>query len=524
MVKETAKKTKESDSPVRGLWREQEGSTLEKLFKEQPVIQVSGELGNQVTQICINSRKVIPGSLFFAISGELTNGNYFIEEAIDRGACAIVTEESPPQHCIIPHIQVDNVRESLANISRRFHKDPDLQIKLTGVTGTNGKTTVTSLVKFILDERGHSSGTAVLGTLHYDLGKRVIPSTRTTPEAHDICSMLKLAHDEGCKRAMMEVSSHGVCQKRIHGLHFETAVFLNLTPEHLDFHGSMESYYKAKRSFVVGEHAPEPKHVVVNLDDGYGKRLFHEIPEGITKYGFGEDKEAHFRARHINLGANHTDLQLEYPDGIIELKTPLIGRFNVQNILASLAVGWIEGRDMHSLAARLEMFTGSPGRMECVKEGQDFNVFVDYAHTSDALRNILSVLREVTDGRLLLVFGCGGDRDQNKRPEMTHAAQEYCDFVWATADNPRSEPLDSIFGHMKAGVQSPGRISFVKDRRRAIGLAIDQAQPSDCLVIAGKGHEAYQEFQNVVVPFDDRRVARELLQLQKASGKEVLNA
>jgi UDP-N-acetylmuramoyl-L-alanyl-D-glutamate--2,6-diaminopimelate ligase len=283
----------------------------------------------------------------------------------------------------------------------------------------------------------------------------------------------------------------------------------------------MEGYYSAKRAFVGGECVVGPKRVVINLDDEYGKRLFREIPDGVCKIGFGEDKEAHFRVRKVRYGSTETEFELECPAGVIDVRSPMIGRFNVQNVLAALAIGWIEGREIGVMVDRLEEFEGSPGRLESVREGQGFNVLVDYAHTSDALKNILSVLREVTDGRLLLVFGCGGDRDQKKRPAMTRAAQEFCDFAWATADNPRSEPLDSIFEQMRAGVREPGRIRFVKNRRRAIGLAIEQARPRDCLVIAGKGHETYQEFNNTVVPFDDRRVARELLRLLKASTGEV---
>ena len=481
-------------------------------------ITTFGCLNISASHICIDSRKVVPGSLFFAIGGCLTNGNFYIEEAIDHGAVCVISESPPPSHSPISYIQVADVRQALAEVSLLFYGKPDQDLSLIGITGTNGKTTVTMLTKHLI---GDCARTSLLGTVHYDLGTRIIPSARTTPEVHDLCRLLSLAKANGCNRTIMEVSSHGVRQKRIHGISFDTAVFLNLTPEHLDYHDGMEDYYSAKRAFMAGDHGVTPSHAIVNLDDPYGKRLFSELPQNIKKIGIGEDSEAHFRVRHINCGPIESTFELEYPAGVVSVRSPLIGRFNIQNLLASLAVGWLEGQSMDRMLDRLENFEGSPGRLESLHEGQPFNVFVDYAHTSDALKNILSVLKEVTDGRLLLVFGCGGDRDQNKRPEMTRAAQEYCDFAWATADNPRSEPLDSIFSDMKAGINRPDRIQFVKDRRRAIGFALERAGPNDCVVIAGKGHEAFQEFNRTVVPFDDRRVARELLKIRLASAGEL---
>jgi UDP-N-acetylmuramoyl-L-alanyl-D-glutamate--2,6-diaminopimelate ligase len=492
-------------------------TVLNDLIYDDEIISSRGNLINQVLSLCLDSRKVVPGSLFFAIEGQNTNGAFYVEEAIDRGAIAVITDSPIPLHCPVPFIQVSNVRELLSKVSSRFYYHPDRNLRLTGITGTNGKTTVSMLTKHLFNCEVSTNKTAVLGTVHYDLGGRVIPSMRTTPEAHDICLMLHSAVLAGCTRAIMEVSSHGVCQKRVHNLNFETAVFLNLTPEHLDFHTGMEEYFSAKREFVIGKSTTRPKQVIINLDDDYGKRLFNEIPDDVKKIGIGEDKDAHFRARHIHYTSTYTEFELEYPGGVIEIISPMIGRFNVQNVLASIAIGWVEGFELSKMVSQLRKFKGSPGRLESVAEGQKFNVFVDYAHTSDALRNVLSVLREVTDGRLLLVFGCGGDRDQQKRPAMTSAAQEFCDYVWATADNPRSEPLDSIFNHMKNGVCVPEHIQFIKDRRRAIGLAIEHARPNDCLVIAGKGHESYQEINNTIVAFDDRTVTRELLKIKRTS-------
>ncbi|MBT6463557.1 MAG: UDP-N-acetylmuramoyl-L-alanyl-D-glutamate--2,6-diaminopimelate ligase [Opitutae bacterium] len=489
-------------------------ATLCDLISQDKILSSRGNLITKVSSLCIDSRKAIKGCLFFAIEGQNTNGAFYIEEAIDRGAIGVVTEIPLSNHYPVPFVQVRDVRSVLSSASTNFSNNPDQEIQLIGVTGTNGKTTVSILTKHLFSSNQPSEKTAVIGTVNYDLGTRVIPSTRTTPEAHDLCELLKSAISTGCTRAVMEVSSHGICQQRTSNLNFKTAVFLNLTPEHLDFHSDMEEYYNVKKNFITGISNPRPKNAIINLDDDYGKRLFSEIPEGINKIGFGEDQDSHFRARHIQYKSTSTLFELEYPDGVIEINSPMIGRFNVQNVLASLAVGWVEGFNVFEMASQLSYFKGSPGRLENVNEGQKFSVFVDYAHTSDALRNILSVLREVTDGRLLLVFGCGGDRDHKKRPLMTSAAQEYCDYVWATADNPRSEPLDSIFTHMKDGVQLPDHIKFVKDRRRAISLAIEDAKPNDCLIIAGKGHETYQEVNNTIIAFDDRRVTRELLHIK----------
>jgi UDP-N-acetylmuramoyl-L-alanyl-D-glutamate--2,6-diaminopimelate ligase len=404
-------------------------------------------------------------------------------------------------------------------MARKFYGEPDASMRVMGVTGTNGKTSVTMLVRHLLDGDDSEGKTALLGTIHNNLGGKIIPSRRTTPEAHELYEYLAISQKAGCNRVIMEVSSHGVSQKRIHGMEFKTSVFLNLSREHLDYHQTMEHYYQAKKQFVCGVgDTNTPEYAVINVDDSYGERLFSELPSAIKPISFGESAVADFRASNIICDSAGTQFNLQYPEGEIYVRSPLLGRFNVHNLLAALAIGWIEGISLKEMISRLDSFPGVPGRLERIRLGQDFNVIVDYAHTDDALENILSVLREVTVGRLLLVFGCGGDRDQDKRPAMTRTAQRYCDYVWATADNPRSEPLSSIFKQMEAGVRHPSKIKFVKERRRAIGLAIVSASgPGDCVVIAGKGHETYQEFGSTVIPFDDRRVAMDLLKLRLSS-------
>ena len=492
--------------------------TLRELLQSLDTLTVQGDLDVPVTGLCIDSRKVVPGSLFFALSGQLTDGNYFAKEAVSRGACAIVSS-APPMEEEPTWVQVPSARSILAWVARRFYGSPDTSMRVIGVTGTNGKTSVTTLAQHLIRNPDEGEKTALLGTIHNDLGGRIVPSKRTTAEAHELFEYLAKSRDGGCTRAIMEVSSHGVSQKRVLGLEFQTAVFMNLTPEHLDFHHSMEHYFQAKKTFVGGGDGNQPpKHAVLNIDDAYGKRLWSELPSEIRKVTFGEDMWADFRASNFRLSAGKTEFLLTYPGGAVEVSSPLLGHFNVQNLMAALAAGWVEGFKVEDMLGRLASFPGVPGRLERVQAGQDFNVIVDYAHTDDALENILSVLREVTVGRLLLVFGCGGDRDQDKRPAMTRTAQKYCDYVWATADNPRSEPLSSIFKQMEAGVRDPSKIKFVKERRRAIGLAVGSADgPGDCVVIAGKGHETYQEYGSTVIPFDDRRVAEDLLKLRFSS-------
>jgi UDP-N-acetylmuramoyl-L-alanyl-D-glutamate--2,6-diaminopimelate ligase len=380
-----------------------------------------------------------------------------------------------------------------------------------GVTGTNGKTTVTHLIKHFLngDQR-----VGLIGTINYDLGARTVPSFRTTPESLDIFGMMAQMRDAGCRQAVMEVSSHGIDQQRVRGLQFGAAVFTNLTRDHLDYHQTIEEYFAVKMRLFTGETGAPPKVAVVNLDDPYGAQLAAHIaadgrvPKQVT---FGENAEADVRAENLSLNFTNTTFRLAWPGGTMDLESPLIGRYNVSNLLAAIATAWALGRDPFVFLARLRAFKGVPGRMERIDEGQPFNVLVDYAHTDDALRNALGMLRAITPGRLLVVFGCGGNRDRTKRPLMAQAVQAFADFAFATADNPRSEALTQIFDDMKAGVTAPEKIAWIEDRRRAISLALDTLKAGDCLLIAGKGHESYQEFADTVIPFDDRQVVRELI-------------
>lgn len=485
---------------------------LSDYFRDGEILAVKGSLDRPISGLVIDSRRVAPGTLFFALPGMRTDGASFIDEAVSRGAVAIVTERMPAlPPAKVTFVQVADARVALANVAQRYYKFPDREMTVIGVTGTNGKTSVTHLLKHFLngDQR-----VGLLGTISYDLGARTVPSFRTTPEALDIYGMMAQMRDAGCRHAVLEVSSHGIDQERVHGLQFGAAVFTNLTRDHLDYHKTLEEYFAVKTRLFTGGTGAPPKVSVVNLDDPYGVQLAAKLSAEVaaTKVvTFGESPAAQVRADNIEFAATRTTFRLVWPGGTMEIDAPLVGRYNVSNLLAAVATAWGLGRDPVVFLARLRAFKGVPGRMERIDEGQSFNVLVDYAHTDDALRNALGMLRAITPGRLLVVFGCGGNRERTHRPLMTRAVQEFADFAVATADNPRTEQVARIFEDMQTGVTAPEKITWIEDRRRAISLALDLAKPGDCVLIAGKGHESTQEFADTVFPFDDRQVARELL-------------
>jgi len=468
----------------------------------------------RVTCLITDSRRVVPGALFFALGGLRTDGNLFIEEAVDRGAVAVVSEQDLGSRFPIDFVQVPDARQALAEVARRFYGCPDDELEVYAVTGTNGKTTVSMLAQHLM---GGQDAVGLIGTIRYDLGRRTLPSFRTTPESVDVFALLDQMRKNGCRKVSMEVSSHGIDQKRTHGLQVEVAAFLNLTQDHIDYHKTMEAYYQVKRRLFNGEMGRLPRQAVVNVDSDYGRRLLSEIPDSVKVTRFAVDAEAEVRAEAVRLYPDRTEFRLVWPEGSAEVVSPLLGRYNVSNLLAALAMGRAGGGDIEEMLERLAAFPSVPGRMERIDCGQDFNVLVDYAHTDDALRHACGMLRELTSGRLIVVFGCGGDRDRGKRPLMLRTVLEGADRAYVTADNPRSEPLEQIFADMRAAIgrgKEADSVEFVDDRKRAISLALDEAREGDCVLIAGKGHEAYQEFEGTVIPFDDRQVARELIRLK----------
>ena len=494
-------------------------SVKSRMKAEQTLFELNGErLPNcsvhnrqPVTELISDSRRVTPGSAFFALPGMRTDGTKHIQEALDRGAKTIVTEDSSVEvPGSVAKVCVDDARRTLAKFAKRYYGNPDEHLDLIGVTGTNGKTTVTTLTRHLLEDAGRPVG--LIGTVRYHLGDREVPSFRTTPESTDLYSLLRSMLVGGCSEAVMEVSSHGIHQSRVSGLKLGVSVFLNLTRDHLDYHENMEAYFNEKRKIFNGVNGKLPKVAVINGDCPYGKRLINELPPQVRVITFGVEEGNDFRARNLDLQEKGTEFILDAPTGTHVVTSPMLGRFNVMNLMASLAVIHSLGRSVSDSLRKVGAFEGVDGRMETVDCSQKYKVVVDYAHTPDALRNALSMLRECTPGNLHVVFGCGGDRDRGKRMEMTRVACAGADMVWATSDNPRTEPQSNIFKDMRKGISKGSDIHFIEDRRRAISLALDAANEEDCVLIAGKGHETFQEVQYTAIPFDDRKVADELLQ------------
>jgi UDP-N-acetylmuramoyl-L-alanyl-D-glutamate--2,6-diaminopimelate ligase len=488
-------------------------STLQDVFHGVPTLEFSGSWKTPVSALVLDSRLVRDGAIFFAAPGTRSDGAKFIGEALERGASAIVSTEPGLPRPSLSWVRVSDVRKALAAASLNFYRHPEKQLRIAAVTGTNGKTTVSTLLRHLLQSGGKTWG--LIGTVRYELGGHSCPAHRTTPEAPELCQMFYRMVESGCEGCAMELSSHAIAQNRVDGLGFESLAFTNLSRDHIDYHGDMENYFQTKARPFLGQCGPAPKTAVINADDAAGLRLAAMLPHDAGVLFFGESALAQIRATDVRLHADGSTFTVAWPGGTGEVRTTLPGAYNVSNILCALALAHSLGRDIAALLPEIPAFPGVPGRMERVGDGWPCRIFVDYAHTDDALKNSLSMLRAITPGRLLVVFGCGGNRDRGKRPAMTAAVQEHADFAWATSDNPRKEPQQLIFEDMRKGVSAPEKIEFIEDRRFAISHALDEAREGDSLLIAGKGHEDYQEFADITVPFDDRRVTAELLDLKR---------
>jgi UDP-N-acetylmuramoyl-L-alanyl-D-glutamate--2,6-diaminopimelate ligase len=464
--------------------------TLRELLGDgAPEIEVSG--------LAYSSQSVTSGTLFFCVPGFRADGHDFAPDAVRKGAVALVCER--PLGLGVPEVLVDDVRDAMGPVAARFYGDPTAELDVVGITGTNGKTTTAFLVRHLLEAGGRRCG--LLGTVKRVVGGVEEEVERTTPEAIDLQATFRRMLDAGDRACAMEVSSHALELGRAAGIHFACRVFTNLTQDHLDFHETMEAYFRSKRR-LFDNGGPS----VVNVDDEYGRRIAAEV----DCVSFAIDNQADYRARQVEFDLTGSRFCCQTPDGEIELVSPLPGLFNVQNTLGAVAAARLLGVDAETIAAALPRFGRVPGRFEAVDEGQDFGVLVDYAHTPDSLENVLRAARELTNGRLHVVFGAGGDRDRAKRPLMGDAARRLADRVLVTSDNPRSEPPEAIVDEIMEGA-GPGA-ERESDRARAIALALKGAAAGDVVVIAGKGHEQGQEFENGrKQPFDDRSVAREAL-------------
>ncbi len=479
--------------------------TLEELVSGVELIETGGDLSCEISSVEYDSRRVRPGALFVALPGEHVDGAVYIEEAARRGAVAVVTQE----HCAFgagfPCVQVSDARLALARLATAFYGRPAEKLRTLGITGTNGKTTVSFMLREILMVAGWRPG--LLGTVRYEIGDRILPATRTTPEAPDVQNMLSQMNRSDCDSVVMEISSHALDQHRVEGIKFDTAVFTNLTQDHLDYHGTLEKYFEVKsRLFTqIGRCA------VINGDDPWGRRLLagNRAPVEAVSYGFGEGMQV--RGSDAQTGGNGSRMHITSPWGDADIRLKLIGRFNLYNALAAFAAAASLGIPVETITQALNGLENVPGRLEAIPGRKGKRVYVDYAHTDDALRNVLEALREITPGRLVAVFGCGGNRDQSKRRLMGEVASRLADYSIITNDNPRTEIPEKIAADISAGFDSDRKYELCLDRRAAIARGIELIDKKDVLLIAGKGHESVQEFNGTIIPFDDRETVREAL-------------
>jgi UDP-N-acetylmuramoyl-L-alanyl-D-glutamate--2,6-diaminopimelate ligase len=461
-----------------------------------------------VTGLAYDSRRVEPGFLFCAFPGSKADGREFAAAALERGALAVVSESPAPAGLEARWIQVEHGRRALALAARRFYRCPDERLGLTGITGTNGKTTTAYLIDSIL--RASGAVTAMIGTIEYRLAARVLPAVNTTPESLDLVKLLAELEQAGGRFATMEVSSHALALGRVYGLDFHTAVFTNLTRDHLDFHGAMEAYFAAKQELFLGAGGRAPRFAVINADDEHAPKLRLAPGTEVLSYGFAPN--AHLRARHVSSGFRGLRFDVQFGKLRFPVESPLIGKINVYNILAACGTGLSYGLPAETVARGIAACRAVPGRFERVDEGQPFVVAVDYAHTDDALRNAIAVARSLNPKRVITLFGCGGDRDRTKRPLMGQAAAEASDLVVLTSDNPRSEDPLAIMNDALVGIRRSDTPHIVEpDRAAAIARALKEAREGDIVLLAGKGHETYQVLHDRTIHFDDREVVREVL-------------
>jgi UDP-N-acetylmuramoyl-L-alanyl-D-glutamate--2,6-diaminopimelate ligase len=477
------------------------------------VVHAFGNIDFDVLGIACDSRQVSPGFVFAAIRGLRTDGNRFALQAIASGAVAIVSVLPPPRDVTADAkaawIQVEDDRDALATLASNFYGHPTAKVHAIGITGTNGKTTTSYLVESILKAAGHPA--AVFGTVEYRGPGFEYEAERTTPEAPELEALFRKVVDGGWKHAVMEVSSHAIDLKRVEGLHFDVAVFTNLSRDHLDYHKDMRSYFLAKKRLFTGLDGKVPRVMVLNKDDAQFGELFAIEPSRVISYGIEADSDV--RPSSFRLGWSGIDARFQTPAGNFDVHSSLMGKPNLYNISAAIGVGLALDVAVESIRAGIEQLPVVPGRFEKIPTTQPFRVVVDYAHTDDALEKVLKTAREITSGSVIVVFGCAGERDRTKRPLMGNAAARLSDLAVLTSDNPRGEDPMAIIREVETGLQSVAGAnyrSFV-DRREAIRFALSAASDGDTVIIAGKGHETYQVIGNQTFDFDDRIVVRELL-------------
>ncbi len=455
--------------------------------------------------ISSDSRKIEKGDLFIAVKGFESDGHDFIDQAINRGAAVVIAEKYNGEKNV-PLILVDNSRKVRAEIARRFFGNPSGEIDIIGITGTNGKTTVSFIIESILQAHGLSTG--LLSTLYYRWNQKEFPAQRTTPDSIELFKYLWTMKNQEIKSVVMEVSSHGLSLHRVEGLKFKAAIFTNISRDHLEFHESMVDYAEAKsklfsmlRSDGVG---------VINGDDTYAKKMINAANQKVVTFGEKSDNDYHIR--NINNTKESSSFTLEFNHKQVKIKSTLKGHFNIFNCAAAAVTGIEMGYDISTVKRGIEQLKRVPGRMEYIESKKGFLVIVDYAHTPDAVGNILAEAKKFTNNRLIVVFGCGGERDKGKRPLMGRKAVEFADYTIVTTDNPRRENPSEIISDIMKGIKTKKKVKIIEDRKQAIHYALDIANKNDTVVLLGKGHETYQEVGTERIPFDDKKVAEEYLE------------
>lgn len=486
---------------------------LKKLFKDIDKIQIKGSKELEVSGICSNSKLVAPGNLFIAKKGFVDDGARYIAEAIAGGAAAVLTDMYDPSIKNVTQVIFPSVAEIEGLLAAQYYQSPSDELFMVGITGTNGKTTTTFLTKYLLDHLDGPSG--LIGTIEYIIGKQRYQATRTTPDVVSNHKMLREMCLQGCRSALMEVTSHALDQGRVRNVHFDVAVFTNLTLDHLDYHGTMEVYANTKSLLFRSlgkDHAEKrkkfPPVAICNADSPWLERILEENDAKVMTYGI--ENKADLNASDISLTPAGTRFTIHYKGQKKECVTPLVGRFNVYNCLAATGVVLAKGYSLDKIIPLLASFPPVPGRLEPVANSLGLKIYVDFAHSDDALQNVLECLSELKTGKIYTVFGCGGDRDQTKRPKMAQVAEMFSDLCIVTSDNPRSEDPEKICAAIVEGFKNPSSYIVEVDRKKAIEKAIELATPQDIILLAGKGHETYQIFDHKTIEFDDRKMAAQI--------------
>jgi UDP-N-acetylmuramoyl-L-alanyl-D-glutamate--2,6-diaminopimelate ligase len=478
---------------------------LEDLVDRLPDVKILGSGAVEISGLCYDSRSASPGDLFFAVQGTFCDGSRYALEAVERGGVAVLTDKPIEPRPSVPVALVKDARSAKAHVASVFYRHPSRRLDCVGITGTNGKTTVSYMLNSILEQDGRPTG--LVGTICHRIGEKSVPSTNTTPDPIDLQRYLAEMVDQNLSAAVMEVSSHALVQARVGLLHFKAGVFTNLTREHLDYHITMEEYERAKSLLFAS--LPNSATAVINADDPAAGAMQEACRCPVVRYGFSRGVEVTAELRRMDIDG--FSMILKTPKGDVDVTSRLPGRFNVMNAMAASAAAMALGASLAAVKSGFESLKSIKGRLESIDCGQDFRIIVDYAHTSDALMNLLSNLKPLTQGRLITVFGCGGDRDRSKRPLMAKAATSLSNHTVITSDNPRTEDPETIIQDILKGVVGDGNYDVEIDRKKAIETAINMAGGGDIVVIAGKGHENYQILKDGTVEFDDRLVAERAL-------------